>query len=437
MSTESMPGYGPVPEALGPLRIPSDPEANSRDESWADPRARAWLEVRASALRANFRRVRAAVGPGVGIIPMVKANAYGLGIAGAVRTLREEAPLGWGVATVDEGLRLVELGVSEPIRIFSPVPPGDLARAWRAGLRPSLSDLSCLEGIPAGLAGTFDVEVDTGMGRSGFDAREVGHWAPALLARSVGEGHPDATGDSPGLLWTGLFTHLHSADDPDPAAALATVKEQMDRFQAVLAAVDRYADEAGHPRLQRHVANSAGALRFADRMAAFDAVRPGIAIYGGSVGSGQGLQETVAVRARVTRVTSVPAGTTLGYASTYRSRGPERWATLGIGYGDGLPRALSNRGFALVAGRRVPIIGRISMDMTVVDVTDVAHVRPGDVATLVGTDGGETIPLAEVAEHARTIDYEVLTGWTPRLPRIWLHASPGGRAGEMAEGEDE
>lgn len=367
---------------------------------------------------------------------MVKANAYGLGIAGAVRTLRGAAPgepaMGWGVATVDEGLRLRELGVTEPIRIFSPVPPGDLSRAWRGGLHPSLSDLSCLDGLPSDLSGSFDVEVDTGMGRSGFEAREVSRWAPALLKR----------GAAPGLCWAGVFTHLHSADDPDLGAALASVEEQLRRFRVVLAEVDRLGDAAGHPRLQRHVANSAGALRFADRLASLDAVRPGIALYGGSVGAELGMRDVVAVRARVTRVTSVPGGTTLGYASTYRSTGPERWATLGIGYGDGLPRALSNRGAALLAGRRVPIIGRISMDMTVVDVSDVAEVRPGDVATLVGSDGSEEIALAEVAEHAGTIDYEILTGWTPRLPRIWLDGpdephGPEGAPGQIDPAEAE
>ena len=366
---------------------------------------------------------------------MVKANAYGLGIEGAVRTLRGASPgepaMGWGVATVDEGLRLRELGVTEPVRIFSPVPPGDLPRAWQGGLRPSLSDLSCLDGLPSELSGSFDVEVDTGMGRSGFDAREVDHWAPALLKQ----------GTARGLRWAGVFTHLHSADDPDHGAALNSVEEQLGRFRVVLAEVDRLGDAAGHPRLERHVANSAGALRFADRLASFDAVRPGIALYGGSVGAEHGMQDVVAVRARVTRVASVTEGATLGYASTYRSQGDERWATLGIGYGDGLPRALSNRGSALVAGRRVPIIGRISMDMTVVDVSDVAEVRPGDVATLVGSDGSEEITLAEVAEHARTIDYEILTGWTPRLPRVWvdrperLDGSPGQTDTALAGGE--
>jgi alanine racemase len=126
-----------------------------------------------------------------------------------------------------------------------------------------------------------------------------------------------------------------------------------------------------------------------------------------------------AVRARVSLVREVPAGTTVGYGATYAASDRETWATVGIGYGDGLPRLLSNRGHALVKGARVPVIGRISMDVTVVDVTRVPGIVAGDVVTLVGRDGSEEITLAEVAGHARTIDYEILTGLTRRLPRIW------------------
>jgi alanine racemase len=113
-------------------------------------------------------------------------------------------------------------------------------------------------------------------------------------------------------------------------------------------------------------------------------------------------------------------GSTLGYGATHTARGPERWATLGIGYGDGLPRALGNRGEALVRGRRVPIVGRVSMDMTVVNISDVDGVEPGDVATLIGESGAERITVDEVAGLAGTISYEVLTGFTSRLPRIWM-----------------
>ena len=126
------------------------------------------------------------------------------------------------------------------------------------------------------------------------------------------------------------------------------------------------------------------------------------------------------MRASVMLIRDVPESTTLGYGATYRSSGNERWATLGIGYGDGLPRVLGNCGSALLSGRRVPIIGRISMDMTVVDITGDDEVGVGDMATLIGTDGDASITLDDVADLAGTISYEILTGFTARMPRIWM-----------------
>jgi alanine racemase len=173
--------------------------------------------------------------------------------------------------------------------------------------------------------------------------------------------------------------------------------------------------------LMVHAANSAAALRWPEYAA--DAVRPGIFLYGGHavgepvVGVPQPLA-VASVRARIALIRQVPPGSTVGYGATYAARGWERWATLGIGYGDGLPRSLGNRGAALVRGQRVPIIGRISMDMTVVDITAAGGAGVGDVATFIGRDGDAEITVDEVAQHAGTIAYEILTGFTPRLPRV-------------------
>jgi alanine racemase len=151
-------------------------------------------------------------------------------------------------------------------------------------------------------------------------------------------------------------------------------------------------------------------------------VRAGIYLYGGDPAEAAGEYEppapVVSVRARVVLVRDVPAGATCGYGATHTAAAPARWATLAIGYGDGLPRALGNRGQALVRGRRVPIIGRISMDLTVVDITGLEGVAPGEVATLLGRDGDEAITVEELAALADTISYEILTGFTPRLPRV-------------------
>jgi len=363
---------------------------------------RSWVEVCPTALRRNFRRVRASVGASSAIIPMVKADAYGLGMEAVVRTLEPEGPWGYGVATVEEGAALRSAGVAKPIVIVSPLPPGTYDRAVADALTPTVSELDAVDRLRkaaerAGREARFHVEIDTGMGRSGFDWRRVREWGPALAERL-----------SDRLVWDGSYTHFHSADleDEDSTA------EQWRRFREAL---DGF---PGAGRGMIHACNGAAAMRYPSLAA--DAVRPGIFLYGGGVGPGVAPpDEVVRLRACVTLIREVPDGTTLGYGATYRASGNERWATLGIGYGDGVPRALGNRGFALVGGRRVPMVGRTSMDMTVVDITGVDGVGVGDTATLIGSDGEARITVDEVADWAGTISYEILTGLTRRLPRVW------------------
>ncbi len=341
------------------------------------------------------------MGPDVKVVPVVKADAYGLGVAGVVQALEPANPWGFGVATVQEGLELRRLGVMRPVWVLSPTPPDALEAAGADGLTVSLSDIGPLERLAElarmGRAPAFHLEIDTGMGRAGFP------WNDLDMAERAARLAEEA-----GARWEGCFTHLHSADE-----APETIHEQWSRFQVALTSLNAF--EEG--RLI-HALNSAGALRCPSYAA--DAVRPGIFLYGGSAGAGTPQPEdVVAVRARVVHVRDAAPGTSLGYGATYRARDVERWATVAVGYGDGLPRALGNKGSALLRGRRVPIVGRISMDVTVVDISGVSGVEIGDVATLIGTDGDERITLDEVAELAGTISYEILTGLTPRLPRIW------------------
>lgn len=363
---------------------------------------RAWVEVDLGALRANYDTVARTAGTAV--LPMVKADAYGVGADRVVDALEPRAPWGYGVATAAEGGALRERGVDRPILVLSPLPAGDVAAAAAARLTACISSL---DGLLAWAAASdavdgeldFHVEIDTGMGRSGFDWREVASWGPAVAERA-GSAH-----------WTGVFTHFHSADVPDPGPTAG----QWERFGDTLVQLPVPAAS-----LTIHASASAAALRWPEY--GLDAVRPGLFLYGGdpapAVDTLPAPEPVVAVRARLLLARAVPAGSTVGYGATHVAGSEERWGTLAIGYGDGVPRALSNRGAVLVRGRRVPIIGRVSMDLVTVRLDDAPDAAPGDVATLIGRDGDEVITVDEVAQQAGTIAYEVLTGLSLRLPRF-------------------
>lgn len=372
-------------------------------------RARAWIEVDGGALRRNLERVRDAARPGAKLVPMVKSDAYGTGMPQAVEALRPAEPFGFGVATVEEGTELRRAGAREPVLLFSPAPPAALDAALGAGLVPCVSDLQGLEalvelGRRSGRPAAFQVEVDTGMGRAGFFLHERSGWWDAVSAAVRG-----------GLRLAGVFTHLHSADAPD----LASARRQAERFDEFVAWARREPGPGQAENLLVHCSNSAGALRIRSRTE--NAVRPGVFLYGGCAFDAAVRPEpVVALRARAVLVRDVPAGTTVGYGAAYKAPRPERWATVALGYGDGLPRGLGARGAALAAGRRSPIVGRISMNSVVVRVS--GDVGPGDVVTFLGRDAGSEIGLDSASEAAGTISYELLTGLSPRLPRIWLES---------------
>ena len=388
------------------------------------PRRRAWVEVDTGAIGRNLASVRDHVGRGMKIIPMVKCDGYGLGVETVVAALAPGRPFGYGVATLDEGLELRGLGVRDPVMVCCPVPPADLPRVIAARLIPTISDLPGLTALtnlasphPTAPPLPFQIEVDTGMGRAGFPLNDTATEATQTPSAGTETDPPGFPLSAPRHWWPhvrratglhlfGIFTHLHSADAPD----LASARRQIQRFDDFVRTA-----EGIPPGTLLHCANSAGTLRLSSQTA--NAVRPGIYLYGGSAGPGTEPSETaVTVRARVLLVRDVPAGATVGYGATYRSREPERWAVVGIGYGDGLPRTLGNRGWGLAGGRRVPVLGRISMDTTVVRVS--GSTCPGDVVTFLGRDGETELTLEEVAELADTIGHEILAGLSQRLPRM-------------------
>ena len=360
---------------------------------------RAWIEVDLGALRRNSRVISDRVGDGCRLLPMVKADAYGVGMERVVRALRPLGPWGFGVATTAEGRAVRRTGWDGPVVVCAPTLPTDLASLVQERLEPVIPGIEALvacaephdrEPLPVHL------EVDTGMGRSGLDWASAAVWAPQVASvLSVG-----------GLRLAGTMTHFHSADSADEATRT--------QWSRMLAALESMRAAGVNPGLV-HAANSAGAMLHPGVEA--DLVRPGLYLYGG--GSWDPAAEpVVSVRARVLAVRDVPAGATVSYGATWTSDGPARLATLAIGYGDGLRRELSNRGRALIQGQTAPIRGVVCMDTVVVDVTGRDDVRTGDVATVLGRDGDASIGLAELARLCGTIDYEILTGLGDRLPRL-------------------
>lgn len=353
-----------------------------------DGTSRAWVEIDLGALRRNGDAI--ARHAGVPILPMIKADAYGLGAVAAARALEPLAPWGYGVATVDEGRALRDAGVGRPIVVFTPLLPDDLRAARTARLTPVLGTA---EAIAAwGREGEWHLGIDTGMSRAGVRWDRIGEVLDAVRVS------PPA----------GACTHLHSAHDP------AASRVQHERFASAIAALPR------RPALL-HAENGPAVERL-DARSSYDLVRPGIFLYGVDSGARLPAAPVVSVRARVVELRRLAAGESVSYEATWRADRPRTIATLAIGYADGYRRALSSRGEALLGGQVAPVTGLVTMDMTMVDVSGRAC-RPGDIATLLGADGARCLTVAAVAERAGLSPYELLTGLRSRLTRLYRDAA--------------
>ncbi len=347
---------------------------------------RAQVVVDLGALRDNARKILERSGARR-LLPMVKANAYGVGAVPVAGALEALDPWGYGVATVEEGRELREAGITRPLVVFTPADTDAGDRYRELDLRAVLDRRETIRNweLP------FHLEIDTGMSRSGirWDDREE------LEAARSG-------------FMEGVFTHFHSADsDPD------SVLQQWQRFRDALMHLGE------RPPLV-HAANSAGAFRLDVPL---DLARPGIFLYGGRVGPGlPEPQPVVSLRSRVVSIRRIKAGDTVSYGGCWTARRDSTVATLGIGYADGLRRAVEGKAWVLVRGSRCPVIGKITMDLTMIDVTDVAGVSVGEPVTLLGADDGEMITVDQMASWADTISFEILTGLGSRLVRIYEEA---------------
>lgn len=363
-------------------------------------------EIDLSAVRDNLRAIRSLIGPAVEIIGMVKADAYGHGAAAVARTLAAEGVKRFGVALVEEGAALREAGIPGEMLVLGALLPEQAPEIVEHRFEAALSDMdfarrldevSCRRrGRPIGV----HVKLDTGMGRLGFPLGR----ALEVIRELAG---------MRGLRLAGVMTHFASADEGGGADF---TRGQIAAFLKIREA----AAAAGIRAPLWHAANSAGILRHPESR--LDAVRPGLALYGGipaaQVAPPTKLRPAMTLKTRIALVRDFPAGATLGYGRTFRTARASRIAALPIGYADGFSRANSNRGQALVRGRRAPIVGRVSMDAVLVDVTDAPGAETGDEVVLYGRQGEAEISIVEAAETLGTIPYELMTSLTARVPRV-------------------
>jgi len=368
--------------------------------------APAWAEIDLGAIRHNVHALQDHVGPHVEIIAVVKANAYGHGAVPVSRAALAAGARSLAVARVSEGVALRQTGIDAPIFVMGYALPAEAEAIVTHDLVPTVNTLSladALEGHAAQRARRLPVylKVDTGMGRFGLLPDEVLPFARQLLQRAH-------------LLFSGLWTHFAVADEADKGYT----HRQFQRYRQTVADLEA----AGIAVSRKFTANSAAILDLPEMH--LDAVRAGIALYGlypsPDVSHDVALRPAFSLKARLGRVRKLPPGSDISYGCTYTTKRETPVGLVPVGYGDGYPRALSNRGEVLVHGHRVPIIGRICMDQLMVDLTAVPHAAQDDEVVLIGSQGDERIPAEEVASWLRTINYEVTTAIAARIPRHFV-----------------
>ena len=371
-----------------------------------------WAEIDLEAVRQNARTlVRLARAKGMDLIAVVKADGYGHGAAECSRAALEEGAKGVAVATAEEGARLRRAGIRGQVLVMGAYVPGTFAAFVEHELDVTVTSAEQAEALASesrALLGSVParqvaahVKIDTGMCRLGVAPEE----ASALAGVVAGE---------PGLRLKGVYTHLATADEEDPAFTTRQLK-QFDGALSVLR-------ENGFEPEQVHALNSAGLLQHDPGRT--NACRVGIALYGLApsrfLAGRAPLVPALAFKTRVVAVKRVSEGATVSYGRMYRVERPTQLAALPVGYADGFSRRLTGRAFVLIRGKRYPVVGAICMDQAIVDVGD-DPVAPGDVAVLLGRMGDERITADDWAQALGTINYEVVCGISSRVPRVYLN----------------
>lgn len=365
-------------------------------------------EVDLSALDHNIRQLKSL--SSATFMAVVKADAYGHGaVPVAGQALRSGADR-LAVARIGEAVALRQAGIGAPILVLGETPLDRAPALFAHDLSQTVYSLETARALSRMAKGygrslAVHLKVDTGMGRVG-----IGHEDPGAVAIA------QTIAGLEGLVLEGVYTHFAAADSADKGFA----RKQLERFQTYLKAI------AGLPVPFSHAANSAALMELPGSH--LDMVRPGIALYGLYPSeemdkTGIALRPVMSLKARIVQVKSVPAGFTVSYGATHVTRQPTTIATVSVGYADGLNRRLSNQGHMLVHGRRVPIVGRICMDLTMLDLGNMAGVRPGDEAVIFGSQGEAVLGADEIATRLGTISYEVVSAITGRVPRYCIRGT--------------
>ncbi|MGZ3695699.1 MAG: alanine racemase [Bdellovibrionota bacterium] len=377
-----------------------------------DPQGRTWqvrqttLEVDLGLLEKNYRILQKRAGPAEMLV-LLKSDAYGhshRGVAAALEKLPADARLhGFGVANVEEGIELRRAGVTRPIYVLSGIQQynQELHRCLQTcDLVPVISSLHVLRQLSQTLRNdpstrSVHLKFNTGMNRLGIDVYEVAECLKILKA-------------SPGIDVQGLMSHFAAGEK----AKLPQTKSQVKQFEKILA---DFSAAGIQPRF-RHMANSSGLATSA--YTSGNLVRVGLHLYGADDAE---LIPVARWTAQVYQVRDLKKGDPVGYGPHFRAKKKMKMAILGVGYGDGYRRAFSNKAEVLVRGKRCRVIGAVSMDLTAIDVTKVPEISGSDRAVLLGDDGKERITPGELAKHAKSISWEIFTGISARVPRVFLN----------------
>jgi alanine racemase len=379
-----------------------------------------WAEVDLGAVAHNVRELRRCADPRAKVMAVVKADGYGHGAVEVARTALANGAEWLGVARLPEAVPLREAGFDVPILVFGYTPPAEAGRLIDLDLRQSVYSAATARAYSAVAAALgqrirVHLKVDTGMGRLGMVPATLSGKTPG---HAVGEDfirEATAIARLPGLETEGIFTHFAASDSADTSYA----ERQLSLFLEVLAALRA----AGLEFALRHAANSAAVIALP--ASHLDLVRPGIALYGLKPSdevdlAAVSLKPAMALKTRIIHLKPVPAGTCISYGMTYRTPSPTVIATVPAGYADGFRRLFSSRGEMLVGGRRVPVVGRVCMDLTMLDVGSVPGVRVEDEVVVFGRQGGASISADDLARALGTINYEIVCDLTARVPRVYL-----------------